>query len=400
MKEKKILDLPYNFNFTVSVLKKVLSLGSDKVIEGLTESGLIGRGGAGFPTGLKWSFVKKFEGERFIICNAEEGEPGTFKDRFLLKKYPYKIIDGMIIASLVLKAHYGFIYLNEKYKEERKIIEKTLAHYKKKNFIGKNILSSGNDFEIKIIESCGRYITGEETSLFNYIEGERPVPRLKPPYPPEKGLWNKPTLINNVETFSFIPQIIYHGSKWFKSFGCEGSYGTKLVCLSGDLVKKGVYEVELGKFTISEILKDFGKIKNLKDVEAVLPSASSGFIFPDKFSLKYDYQTLMKNGTSLGTGGIIVYKKGTNLLQKIKELMKFFMEESCGFCVPCRIGTKRIYEKLTYLESFNEIKNKKIIIEELNLLETLCLTMKESSRCGLGQACVNPLLSWIKRWKK
>jgi len=398
MREKKILTRPYGFDFTISVLKKALSLGSERIIGELVDSSLSGRGGAGFPTGLKWSLVKKFHApEKFIICNAEEGEPGTFKDRLLLKNYPYKIIDGMIIASIALGSSRGFIYLNEKYQKEKKILEKILAQYKKKNLLGKNIFSSGNNFEIRILEGIGRYITGEETALFNLLEGKRPIPRLKPPYPPEKGLWQNPTLINNVETLSFIPHIIYQGSSWFKNFGCEGSYGTKLVCLSGDLVRKGVYEVELGKMTVSQILNECGKVENLSHVKAVLLSASSSLLFPEKFSLRYDYVTLVKNGTGLGTGGIMVYGKTSNLLGKMKELMKFFVEESCGYCAPCRIGTKRIYEKLNTLEVLQKdfVRNKQIIKKELNLIENLCLVMRESSRCGLGQACVNPLRSWI-----
>mgnify|MGYP000095781096 CR=1 FL=1 len=339
-----------------------------------------------FPAGIKWEFVKNQKDEKFIVCNAEEGELYTFKDKFLLRNFPYKIIDGMIIASIATGSNQGFIYINEKYKKEKEIIEDLIKKYKKNKLLGKNILFKEHDFEIEIIESNGRYITGEETALFNVIEGKRPIPRLKPPYPTEKGLFYKPTLINNVETFAFIPHIVFNGSKWFKNFGVEKNYGTKLICLTVDNKKIGVFEIELGKIKIYEIIEKYGKIK-VKNVKAFLPSASSSLIFPEKFDIPYDFESLKNNGTSLGTGGIIVFTKDFFVFDEIKNIVEFFLNESCGYCVPCRIGLKRVYEKLCGIKNFKK---------ELKMIKKISLLIKETSRCGLGQSALNSLISYIE----
>lgn len=405
MDNRKILTQYYDLEFTKSVIKKSLELGSEKIVKIITESELLGRGGAYFPTGLKWSSVLQQQSkQKYIICNAEEGEPATFKDKFLLKYLPYKILDGMIIASIAVCATKGIIYINEKYKNEKKKIEDLIRIYHKKNFLGNNILGTDHNFSIEIIESNGRYITGEETALLNVIEGQRPQPRLKPPYPTQKGLFNLPTVINNVETLCFVPQIIFHGPKWFKSYGVDGSYGTKLICLTVDDTPYGVWEIEFGKLTIKDILTEYGKIKNLKNISCVLPSATSEVLFPDRFSLKYDIKSFKKQNISIGTGGIIVCSKSYDVIKKLTELIKFFMEESCGYCVPCRIGTKRLYEKLQEILLFQTAKpNKSEFKKKLLGLEELILTLNLTSRCLLGKSCVNPiksLIAYIKNSKK
>mgnify|MGYP000142963111 CR=1 FL=1 len=387
-----ILTKKYNKEFTFSLIKKCFEIGSDKIIEEVKNSCLLGRGGALFPTGIKWEFVKNQDGEKFVVCNAEEGELYTFKDKFILKNFPYKVIDGMIVASIAVGAQKGFIYVNQKYKNEIRILENLIKEYKKESLLGKKILSTNHNFDIEIIESNGRYITGEETALFNIIEGKRPTPRLKPPYPTQKGLFNKPTLINNVETFSFIPQIIFYGSEWFKNIGVEKSYGTKLICLTVDNKKVGVFEIELGKIRVCEIIKKYAKLEP-KNVKAFLPSASSQLLFPEKFGIQYDFESLKNNGTSLGTAGIFIFSKNFYVFDEIKKIVKFFSDESCGYCVPCRIGLKRIYEKLCSVENLKKENLKK----EVLLIKKLSLTIKETSRCALGQNALNPLISYIKK---
>ncbi len=398
MNNRKILTQQYSFEFSKSVIKKATELDSKKIVKLITEAELLGRGGAYFPTGLKWDSVLQQKAEqKYIVCNAEEGEPATYKDRFLLNFSPYKILDGMIIASIATGSSKGFIYINHKYKTEKEKLKRLIHIYRKNNLLGKNLLNTQYSFEIEIIESNGRYITGEETSLINTLEGTRPIPRLKPPYPTQQGLFNLPTVINNVETLCCVPHILYHGAEWFKSFGVKGSYGTKLICLTIDDKPKGVYEIEFGKVSIKDILSIYGKLKNIKKIFYVLPSATSEIIFPDKFSVKYDIQSFKKNNLTIGTGGFIVYTKKQNIIKKLCELMKFFVEESCGYCVPCRIGTQRIYETLlTIIQQNNNLKEvKKRIIE----LEELCVTLNLTSRCLLGKSCVTPLMSLINRFK-
>ena len=388
---KKILTEKYDTHFTISLIKKCFEIGSEKIVEEIKNSYLLGRGGAMFPTGIKWESVKNQGGEKFVVCNAEEGELYTFKDKFLLKNFPYKVIDGMIVASIAVGAEKGSIYVNHKYKNEISKLKTLVKQYKKEKLLGENILSTNHNFDIEIIESNGRYVTGEETALFNTIEGKRPTPRLKPPYPTQKGLFNKPTLINNVETFSFIPHIIFYGSGWFKNFGVEKNYGTKLICLTVDNKKIGVFEIELGKIKIYEIIEKYAKLKP-RNVKAFLPSASSCLLFPEKFDINYDFESLKNNGTSLGTGGIFIFTKNFSIFDKIKKIVKFFSDESCGYCVPCRIGLKRVYEMILELDSLKSEK----LRNRLDLIKKLSLVIKETSRCALGQSALNSLLSYIR----
>lgn len=386
--ETKIIKHHYNHAFTLEVIKKCFLL-KDKIIDIIIDAELLGRGGAYFPTGQKWLSVKNIESEvKYIICNAEEGELATFKDKYILENFAYKVIDGMIICSIAVGVSYGFIYLNSKYKKSKLLLEQIIKRYKKENLLGENILGYKHRFEIMVVESNERYITGEETSLINTIQGVRSTPRIKPPYPTQEGLFNKPTVINNVETFANIPQIIYFGSEWYKQYGVKGSYGTRVVCLSGDC-KKGTFEIEFGRFTIYELLKNFAKV-DPKNIQCILSSASGDFIFQEKFHIKYGLQTFKSLGLTLGTGGILVFNKKTNLLKHLANITKFFMEESCGYCVPCRIGTKRIYEMLQ-----NSIKTGNLTSEIINKLQDLCFTLKYTSRCPLGQSCVNPIRSFI-----
>lgn len=391
--ETKIIKHHYNHAFTLETIKKCFLI-KDKIIDVIIDAELLGRGGAYFPTGQKWLSVKNINSEiKYVIGNAEEGELATFKDKYILENFAYKVIDGMIICSIAVDAPYGFIYLNSEYKKSKLLLEQIIKCYKKAKLLGENILGYKHNFDIVVIESNERYITGEETSLINTIEGLRPTPRIKPPYPTQKGLFNKPTVINNIETFANVPQIMCYGSKWYKQYGVKGSYGTKVVCLSGDC-KKGTFEIEFGKFNISEILKNFAKV-NPKHIKCILSSASGDFIFQENFHIKYDLPTFKSLGLTLGTGGIVVFNKNTNLLEQLVNLTKFFMEESCGYCIPCRIGTKRLYEMLQ-----SSIKTHNLTNEIINKLQDLCFTLKYTSRCPLGQSCVNPILSFIDHAKQ
>lgn len=391
---KKIED--YLKNDGYKGLRKAFAIGPEKIIAEIKQSELLGRGGAAFPTGIKWELVYQEENyPKYVIANAEEGEPGTFKDKVLLEKDPHSVIEGLIIAGFVINAERGFIYLKEEYLSAYKILQKVLIQAEKKNFLGKNILGSNFSFNIEIRISAGAYITGEETALFNALEGLRPIPRIKPPYPNKFGLFGKPTVINNVETLAYIPRIILYGSNWFKKFGVLGSCGTKLVCLSGDVKKVGVSEIEFGKYTVREIIYGLGRgIKKNKKIKAVIPGgASTQFLTEKETKIKYDFDSLKRVGSSLGTGGIIVFSTDKNIPRVVRDFFAFYSDESCGYCIPCRIGTQRVYEILTRVANGETRKDN---YENLYLLGEL---MKDTARCGLGQACVNPLLSSLEKFK-
>jgi len=377
-------------------LRKALELGPEKIISEIKESVLLGRGGAAFPTGIKWELTYLERNyPKYVIANAEEGEPGTFKDKILLEKDPHSFIEGLIIAGFTVGAEYGFVYLREEYKLAYKILQKALVQAEKNNFLGKNILGSTFSFNIQIRLSAGAYITGEETALFNALEGLRPIPRIKPPYPNKFGVFGKPTVINNVETLAYIPQIILNGANWFTKFGVPGSYGTKLICLSGDVKKVGVYEIELGKYTLKEIIYGLaGGIRANKRIKGVIPGgASTQFLTEKELNVKYDFDSLKKVGSGLGTGGIMVFASDKSIPVVVRDLFAFYSDESCGYCVPCRIGTKRVYEILTRIA---DAEMRKDDYENLCLLGEL---MKDTARCGLGQACPNPLLSSLEKFK-
>ncbi len=377
-------------------LKKAFELGPEKIISEIKKSALLGRGGAAFPTGIKWELVNQEKNyPKYVIANAEEGEPGTFKDKIILEKNPHSFIEGIIIAGLAINAEYGFIYLREEYELAYKLLQKALIQAEKNSFLGKNILGSNFSFRIEIRLSAGAYITGEETALFNALEGLRPIPRIKPPYPNKSGLFSKPTVINNIETLTYIPQFIFYGSDWFKKYGVPGSYGTKLICLSGDVKKTGVSEIELGKYTLKEIIYGLGGgIKKDKKIKAVIPGgASTRFLTEKETNVRYDFDSLKKAGNSLGTGGIIVFSTDRDIPRVVRDFFAFYSDESCGYCVPCRIGTKRIYE---ILNRFTGSKMKKNEYENLYILGEV---IKDTARCGLGQACINPLLSSLEKFK-
>ena len=365
-------------------LKKALSLKPDEVVNEVKESGLRGRGGAGFPTGLKWEFaLKEKADEKYVICNADEGEPGTFKDRKLLMEQPEKVIEGLTIAGYAIGANQGFIYLRGEYVYLLKTLEKAVEGLKKQNLLGKNILNSGFDFDIEIRLGAGAYVCGEEFALIESMNGYRGEPRNKPPFPTQKGFRDKPTVVNNVETLCFIPYIISKGADWFKSFGTEGSTGTKLFSVSGDVEHPGVYELELG-ITLNELLEAV----EAKNPKAVQVGGASGVCVAKKdFDKPISFQGLPPGGS------IVVFGEDRDMLKVLKNFLEFFVEESCGQCTPCREGNFRL------LEGVNMLEKGECSVRYVRELLTLCEVMKTSSKCGLGQTSPNCFLTILENFK-
>ena len=365
-------------------LKKALSLKPEQVVNEVKESGLRGRGGAGFPTGLKWEFaLKEKSDEKYVICNADEGEPGTFKDRKLLTEQPEKVIEGLTIAGYAIGANQGFIYLRGEYVYILKTLEKAIEGLKKQNLLGKNILNSGFDFDVEIRLGAGAYVCGEEFALIESMNGYRGEPRNKPPFPTQKGFRDKPTVVNNVETLCFIPYILSKGAEWFKLFGTEGSTGTKLFSVSGDVEHPGVYELELG-VTLNELLETVGA----KNPKAVQVGGASGICVAKKdFDKPISFQGLPPGGS------IIVFGENRDMLKVLKNFLEFFVEESCGQCTPCREGNFRL------LEGVNMLEKGECSVRYVRELLALCEVMKTSSKCGLGQTSPNCFLSILENFK-
>lgn len=371
--------------------RKIFSLEPSEVIEEVRASGLRGRGGAGFLTGLKWELCSKAEGSpKYIICNADEGDPGAFMDRSVIEGNPHSVIEGMIIAGYAIGSNYGYVYIRAEYPLAIQRLKIAIADARKKGFLGKNIFKSKFDFDIKIKEGAGAFICGEETALIASIEGKRGMPRAKPPFPANKGLWGKPTVINNVETLANLPLIITKGAKWFSSIGTEKSKGTKVFALTGRIKNTGLIEVPMG-MSLKEIIYDIGggceKNRKLKAVQTGGPSG--GCIPASHIDMPVDYESLTAIGSMMGSGGMVVMDDTTCMVDMSKFFLSFTQNESCGKCTPCRIGTKRMLEMLTRI---TEGKGKEGDIE---LLAELGNDIKLSSLCGLGMSAPNPVLSTI-----
>jgi len=365
-------------------LKKALAMKPQAVIDEVKGSGIKGRGGAGFPTGLKWAFAANAQGpEKYIVCNADEGEPGTFKDRVLLSEHAGKMFEGMAIAGWAVGAQKGFLYLRGEYHFLKTSLEKTLADMRAKKLLGAKILGSKFDFDIAIRIGAGAYVCGEEFALIESMNGQRGEPRNKPPFPVEKGYLEKPTVVNNVETLAYIPAILENGASWFAKLGTEGSTGTKLFSVSGDVERPGVYEFELG-ITLRELLKEVGG-QNAKAVQ--IGGASGINVARSDFGRAIAYDALPPSGS------IIVFGPGRDMLAVLKNFMEFFCEESCGQCTPCREGNYQL------LKGLRMIEEGKASMRYLKEMELLCEVMKDSSKCGLGQSAPNPFLTITKNFK-
>ena len=367
----------------------------DTVIEEISASGLRGRGGAGFPTGKKWYFTKIAEGtQKYVVCNADEGDPGAFMDRSILEGDPHSIIEAMMIAGYAIGADKGYIYVRAEYPIAVHRFQTAIDQAKEYGILGTNIFGTEFNFDLEIRLGAGAFVCGEETALLESIEGRSGRPRLKPPFPANVGLWGKPTLINNVETYANITKIILNGAKWYNTIGIEGSKGTKVFALGGNVVNVGLVEVPMGT-TLREIVFDIGGgIPGGHKFKAAQTGGPSGGCIPEEnLDTPIDYESLGKIGSMMGSGGLIVMDDTKCMVNLAKFYLGFTVDESCGKCNPCRIGTKRMLE---ILERITEGNGE---LEDIEKLEKLAVTIKQASVCGLGQTAPNPVLSTIKYFK-
>ncbi len=376
-------------------LGKVLtSMTPEQVIDEIKKSGLRGRGGGGFPTGLKWEITRKQQGpEKFIICNADEGDPGAFMDRSILEGDPHSVIEAMAIGGYAIGANKGLIYIRAEYPLAIARLNIAIKQAKEHGLLGKNIFGTDFSFEIAIKFGAGAFVCGEETALINSCEGKRGEPNYKPPYPAEEGYWGHPTCVNNVETFANITQIILRGADWFSSIGTERSKGTKVFALAGKVKNVGLIEVPMG-ITLREIIFDIGGgIPGGHKFKAVQTGGPSGGVMTEKhLDVPIEYDSLLEIGSMMGSGGMIVMDERDNMVKIAKFYLEFSMDESCGRCTPCRIGTKRMYEIL------NKITSGKGTMADLDALKQLAYMVKDSSLCGLGQTAPNPVISTLKHF--
>ncbi len=367
----------------------------DKVVEEITKSGLRGRGGGGFPTGRKWMFTKMAQGDKkYVVCNGDEGDPGAFMDRSVMEGDPHKLLEGMAIAGFAVGADEAYIYVRAEYPLAIKRLRTAIKDAEEANLLGKNIMGTDFNFEIHIKEGAGAFVCGEETALIASIEGERGMPRPKPPFPANKGLFGKPTLINNVETLANVPVIMLKGADWFSSLGTDTSKGTKTFALTGEVNNTGLIEVPMGT-TLREIVFELGGgIRNGKKFKAVqIGGPSGGCLTEEHLDLTLDYDSLIKAGAMVGSGGLVVMNEDTCIVEVARFFMNFTQNESCGKCTPCREGTKnmlKILEKITRGEA---------TLQDLDLLEELAMSVKDGSLCGLGKTAPNPVLSTLKYFR-
>ncbi len=361
-----------------------------EVIQEVKDSGLRGRGGGGFPTGVKWDFASKSVNEqKYVLCNADEGDPGAFMDRSVLEGDPHSVIEAMAIAAYAIGANQGYIYVRAEYP-----IAVHRLQAREYGLLGKNIFNTGFDFDLEIRLGAGAFVCGEETALMTSIEGRRGEPRPRPPFPAVKGLWDKPTILNNVETYANIPVIFLHGAKEFAKLGTETSKGTKVFALGGKIHNTGLVEVPMGT-TLGEVVYEIGGgIPNGKKFKAAQTGGPSGGCIPaELIDTPIDYDSLIKIGSMMGSGGLIVMDEDTCMVDIAKFFLEFTVDESCGKCVPCRIGTKRLLELLT------KITNGTGTLEDIDEMEELCYTIKNSALCGLGQTAPNPVLSTLRYFR-
>lgn len=366
------------------------------VIDLMKRSGLRGRGGAGFPTGLKWEFAaKNVCDEKYVICNADEGDPGAFMDRSVLEGDPHAVLEAMAIAGYAIGAHHGYIYVRAEYPIAVKRLEIAIGQAREYGLLGKNIFDSGFDFDIDIRLGAGAFVCGEETALITSIEGNRGEPKNKPPFPANKGLFGQPTVINNVETLANIPQIIVKGPEWFASMGTETSKGTKVFALGGKIVNTGLVEIPMGT-TLREIIYDIGGgIPGGKAFKAAQTGGPSGGCIPAAhLDTPIDYENLKAIGSMMGSGGLIVMDEENCMVDVARFFLEFTVDESCGKCVPCRIGTRRL------LEMLNKITEGRGTLEDLDKMEELCYYIQKNALCALGQTAPNPVLSTLKYFRK
>lgn len=378
-------------------LGKVLTeMTPDEVIETILASGLRGRGGAGFPTGMKWKFASGNRGnvQKYVCCNADEGDPGAFMDRSVLEGDPHVVLEAMAIAGYAIGANQGYIYVRAEYPIAVERLKIAIAQAREYGLLGRNIFGTDFDFDIDLRLGAGAFVCGEETALMTSIEGNRGEPRPRPPFPAVKGLFASPTILNNVETYANIPQIILHGPEWFSAMGTEKSKGTKVFALGGKINNTGLVEIPMGT-TLRTVIEEIGGgIPNGKKFKAAQTGGPSGGCIPaEHFDIPIDYDNLLSIGSMMGSGGLIVMDEDNCMVDIAKFFLEFTVDESCGKCTPCRIGTKRMYEIL------DKITKGEGTLEDIDKLEELCLYIKENALCGLGQTAPNPVLSTLRYFR-
>jgi NADH:ubiquinone oxidoreductase subunit F (NADH-binding)/NADH:ubiquinone oxidoreductase subunit E len=396
-KTLRLASNPYGDGEQYGALRQLVATRDrDGVIAQLKASGLSGLGGAGFPTGVKWEAVRKEHGpEKYVVCNADESEPGTIKDRFIMRNLPNLVIEGMIIAGLVTGAKKGILYIRHEYHEQEKILHQEIQRCYQERILGANVLGSGLTFELELFVSPGGYICGEESALIEAIEGKRAEPRNKPPFPAAQGVFGKPTALNNVETFANVPQILVKGVEWYKLQGLGGAAGLKFVGISGDVRKPGVFEIPMG-LPVSEVIFHLaGGIVGGKKLKAFAPSGpSSGYLPASRVDVRLDFKSLAAIGSMLGSGAIVVCAEGRCMLDMALNAVKFFRNESCGKCVPCRIGSQKMVDILTGW-TLGEGS-----AADMLLIDDLTQALKLTSICGLGQFAPSPLSSVLLHFRE
>lgn len=375
-------------------LRKALKMSPEEIISEVKASGLRGRGGAGFPTGVKWSFISKDAPVKYLAVNTDEGEPGTFKDRLIVERDPHSILEGVIISAYAVGANRAFVYIRGEFFLGVKRWIKAISDAYQHGFLGKDVLGSGFDLDVTVHRGAGAYICGEETAMIESLEGKRGIPRSKPPYPAQKGLWEKPTIVQNVETLSNIPHIILNGAKWYSGIGTEKSKGMKIFCVSGHVNSPGNFELPLGTPLREIIYEHAGGIRMGHDIKAIIPGGSSTpIISAERIAVPMAFETLQAAGTALGTGAIIVMDETTDMVEVIRRTTRFFVHESCGKCLPCRLGGKQM---LNLLENLSAGKGS---MKDIDDLEYLAKGIYGKTFCPLGTGMAEPVLSALRLFR-
>jgi NADH-quinone oxidoreductase subunit F len=377
--------------------KKALAMQPDAIINEVKASNLRGRGGAGFPTGMKWGFIpKQSQKPKYVVCNADESEPGTFKDRDLMRYTPHLLLEGMVIAGHAIGSNVGYIYIRGEYTREAKLLNAAIDEAYEKGYLGKNIMGTGFNFDITVHRGAGAYICGEETALLNSLEGKRGEPRVKPPFPAIAGAFGGPTIVNNVETLCAVPFIVEKGGEWFAKLGkLEKSGGTRLISLSGHVKKPGVYELPSGAVTLRQIIYDYGHgILGDKKLKAVIPGGSSAPVLTaDEIDVVYDIDPIMKVGSMMGSAAIMVVSEDYDIVKLILRITKFYAHESCGQCTPCREGCKWMEDVI------ERILHGKGREQDINLLLDIADNINGKTLCALGDAAAGPVMSFVKKFR-
>ena len=379
-----------------SALKKAVdTLAPDQVVEMVKESGLRGRGGAGFPAGVKWGFLPKdYKGQRYLCCNCDEGEPGTFKDRFIIENEPHMLLEGIALASYATKDTEAYIFIRGEYLNGLKMLEAAIEEAEKAGYLGENILGKGFNLKVRVHRSAGSYVCGEETVLLEALEGRRPMPRLKPPFPAAEGLWGKPTVVNNVETLSNVPGIVINGAEWYKSLGKSGGAGTKIFCVSGRLKKPGLYELPVGT-TLREIIFDHaGGMADGYGFKAVFPGGTSTALLTEQhLDVPAEFESLQEAGSAMGTGALVVVDDKSCIIEVLKRISEFYRDESCGKCAPCREGIPWLVKILESFERFEACE------DDIELLGDICSRLVALTFCPLGECPGGPIASALVHFR-